>query len=102
MLGIIEIAIFLLISTLLIVNAEQNTLNVFVPGEDGVQPAFQGMIFCLLAFIGFEAVAPLGEEDGGAAPHDSARADLVGGPRRPVLRLQHVRRDGVLRPREDG
>jgi amino acid transporter len=27
-----------------------------------VKPAFQGMIFCLLAFIGFEAAAPLGEE----------------------------------------
>jgi amino acid transporter len=35
---------------------------VFVPGDDGVKPAFQGMIFCLLAFIGFEAAAPLGEE----------------------------------------
>lgn len=61
-LGIIEIGIFLLISTLLIVNADNNTLSVFVPGEEGVQPAFQGMIFCLLAFIGFEAAAPLGEE----------------------------------------
>jgi amino acid transporter len=61
-LGVIEIAIFLLISTLLIVNADQNTLGVFVPGDDGVKPAFQGMIFCLLAFIGFEAAAPLGEE----------------------------------------
>ena len=40
----------------------RNTLNVFIPGEEGVQPAFQGMIFCLLAFIGFEAAAPLGEE----------------------------------------
>lgn len=61
-LGAIEIGIFLLISALLIVNAEQNTLAVFVPGEGGVLPAFQGMIFCLLAFIGFEAAAPLGEE----------------------------------------
>jgi amino acid transporter len=61
-LGVIEIAIFLLISALLIANADQNTLNVFVPGADGVRPAFQGMIFCLLAFIGFEAAAPLGEE----------------------------------------
>jgi len=61
-LGVIEIAIFLLISLLLIANAEQNTLNVFLPGADGVRPAFQGMIFCLLAFIGFEAAAPLGEE----------------------------------------
>ena len=43
-------------------NADNNTLSVFVPGEDGVKPAFQGMIFCLLAFIGFEAAAPLGEE----------------------------------------
>ena len=61
-LGIIEIAIFLLVSALLIVNAKQNTLSVFLPGADGVRPAFQGMIFCLLAFIGFEAAAPLGEE----------------------------------------
>ena len=61
-LGVIEIAIFLLISTLLIVNADENTLSVFVPGDGGVQPAFQGMIFCLLAFIGFESAAPLGEE----------------------------------------
>src|SRR5262249_43715250 len=62
LLGSIEILIFLLVSTLLIINAPQNTLSVFVPGADGVKPAFQGMIFCLLAFIGFEAAAPLGEE----------------------------------------
>ncbi|MDQ4036373.1 MAG: APC family permease [Chloroflexota bacterium] len=61
-LGVIEIVIFLFISVLLIVNADQNTLSVFVPDEAGVLPAFQGMIFCLLAFIGFEAAAPLGEE----------------------------------------
>jgi amino acid transporter len=61
-LGVIEIGIFLVISALLIVNAEENTLSVFVPGEAGLLPAFQGMIFCLLAFIGFEAAAPLGEE----------------------------------------
>jgi len=61
-LGTIEIVIFLLISTLLIVNAPQNTASVFIPADGNVLPAFQGMIFCLLAFIGFEAVAPLGEE----------------------------------------
>jgi amino acid transporter len=62
-LGVIEIAIFVLISLLLIINAgNRNTLSVFVPGAEGVRPAFQGMIFCLLAFIGFEAAAPLGEE----------------------------------------
>ena len=62
-LGAIEIAIFVFISALLILNAgSRNTLSVFVPGDQGVQPAFQGMIFCLLAFIGFEAAAPLAEE----------------------------------------
>ena len=62
-LGIIEVAIFVFVSAVLIVNAgADNTLSVFVPGDEGVLPAFQGMIFCLLAFIGFEAAAPLGEE----------------------------------------
>jgi amino acid transporter len=62
-LGIIEVAIFLFVSAFLIVNAgSRNTLSVFIPGDEGVLPAFQGMIFCLLAFIGFEAAAPLGEE----------------------------------------
>ena len=62
-LGVIEIAIFVFISLLLVINAgERNTLNVFLPGEEGVLPAFQGLIFALLAFIGFEAAAPLGEE----------------------------------------
>jgi amino acid transporter len=62
-LGVIEIAIFVFVSAVLIVNAgAANTISVFVPGDEGVLPAFQGMIFCLLAFIGFEAAAPLGEE----------------------------------------
>jgi len=92
-LGAIEISIFVFISILLIVNAgSKNTLNVFIPGDEGIQPAFQGMIFSnlselslapfdptnaeagtfngmfkgmvftILAFIGFEAAAPLGEE----------------------------------------
>ncbi|MFL5725217.1 MAG: APC family permease [Chloroflexota bacterium] len=62
-LGLIEIGIFLLVSLLLIINAgSQNTLSVFIPGEDGLKPALQGMVFCLLAFVGFEAAAPLAEE----------------------------------------
>ena len=62
-LGIVEMSIFVLISVLLIARAgSSNTLSVFIPGDDGIQPAFQGMVFCLLAFIGFEAAAPLGEE----------------------------------------
>lgn len=62
-LGLIEIGIFLLVSTLLIINAgPRNTLSVFVPSADGLKPALQGMVFCLLAFVGFEAAAPLAEE----------------------------------------
>jgi amino acid transporter len=62
-LGLIEIGIFVLVSTLLIINAgSRNTLSVFVPGDDGLKPALQGMVFCLLAFVGFEAAAPLAEE----------------------------------------
>ncbi|MEO8251723.1 MAG: APC family permease [Chloroflexota bacterium] len=62
-LGAIEITIFVFVSMLLIAKAgSRNTLSVFIPGDQGIQPAFQGMIFCLLAFIGFEAAAPLGEE----------------------------------------
>jgi amino acid transporter len=63
-LGMIEIGIFLLVSLLLIINAgSKNTLSVFVPsGPDGLKPALQGMVFCLLAFVGFEAAAPLAEE----------------------------------------
>jgi amino acid transporter len=62
-LGLIEISIFVFVSIVLIASAgSNNTLSVFIPGDEGIQPAFQGMIFCLLAFIGFEAAAPLGEE----------------------------------------
>jgi amino acid transporter len=62
-LGLIEIGIFLLVSALLVVNAgSKNTLSVFLPGADGLKPALQGMVFSLLAFVGFEAAAPLAEE----------------------------------------
>jgi amino acid transporter len=62
-LGAIEITIFVVVSALLVVNAgDRNTLSVFVPGDAGLKPALQGMVFCLLAFVGFEAAAPLGEE----------------------------------------
>lgn len=62
-LGLIEIGIFVLVSLLLIVNAgSRNTISVFTPGADGLKPALQGMVFCLLAFVGFEAAAPLAEE----------------------------------------
>jgi amino acid transporter len=62
-LGVIEIGIFLVISLLLLLNAKTpvNTA-VFIPADGNVKPAFQGMVFCILAFVGFEAAAPLGEE----------------------------------------
>ena len=62
-LGIIEIAIFVFVSAVLIVNAGvgQHAERVH-PRRGRGGPAFQGMIFCLLAFIGFEAAAPMGEE----------------------------------------
>jgi len=62
-LGLIEIGIFVLIPVLLVINAgDRNTASVFVPGDDGLTPALTGMVFSLLAFVGFEAAAPLGEE----------------------------------------
>jgi amino acid transporter len=62
-LGLIEIGIFVLVSLLLIINAgSRNSVSVFLPGADGLKPALQGMVFCLLAFVGFEAAAPLAEE----------------------------------------
>ncbi len=62
-LGVIEIGIFLVVAVLLVANAETpvNTA-VFIPANGDFLPAFQGMVFCLLAFVGFEAAAPLGEE----------------------------------------
>jgi amino acid transporter len=62
-LGLIEIGIMVVVSALLVINAgDRNSLSVFIPGDAGIQPALQGMVFCLLAFVGFEAAAPLAEE----------------------------------------
>ncbi|MBF8289875.1 MAG: family permease, partial [Chloroflexi bacterium] len=63
LLGVIEIAIFVVIAILLVISAgDRNTLAVFVPADGNYVPALQGMVFTLLAFVGFEAAAPLGEE----------------------------------------
>jgi amino acid transporter len=62
-LGLIEIGIFLVVSVLLIANASKAVdTSVFIPADGNVIPALQGMVFCILAFVGFEAAAPLGEE----------------------------------------
>jgi amino acid transporter len=62
-LGTIEIVIFVIVSALLIAKAgDRNTAAVFIPADGNYLPAFQGMVFCLLAFVGFESAAPLAEE----------------------------------------
>jgi amino acid transporter len=67
-LGIFEIVVFTLLSLWLIVKAgSNNSLSVFgtshtakdFPGLSGV---IAGSVYCILAFIGFEAAAPLAEE----------------------------------------
>jgi amino acid transporter len=65
-LGIFEIVVFVALAITLIVAAGgNNTLSVFAPntGNDkGWGSVFPGMIYAILAFIGFEAAAPLAEE----------------------------------------
>jgi amino acid transporter len=65
-LGAFEIIVFLgLALTLIAAAGGNNTLSVFAPNtgnQHGLGSVFPGMIFAVLAFIGFEASAPLGEE----------------------------------------
>jgi amino acid transporter len=65
-LGIFEIAAFLALGLYMIFAAgADNTLEVFNPAnslEGTWSGVFKGMVFSILAFIGFEAAAPLGEE----------------------------------------
>jgi amino acid transporter len=62
-LGVIEIGIFLIVSALLIAkSATPVNASVFIPADGNISPALQGMVFCILAFVGFEGAAPLGEE----------------------------------------
>lgn len=65
-LGIFEIAAFLALGVYMIFAAgNNNTLAVFNPAnslEGTWSGVFKGMVFSILAFIGFEAAAPMGEE----------------------------------------
>lgn len=64
-LGAIEIIIVLALSITMIIRAgSNNTLSTFTPAlsPGGWSGLFQGMIFVFLAFVGFEACAPLAEE----------------------------------------
>jgi amino acid transporter len=65
-LGIFEIVVFVALAVTLIVEAgSRNTLSVFgaqFHNQHGLGSVIPGMIYAVLAFIGFEASAPLGEE----------------------------------------
>ncbi|MFJ9566229.1 APC family permease [Streptomyces fuscichromogenes] len=67
-LGVFEIAVFLVFAGWLIVRAGgHNTLSVFgtshtAHGYGGVSGVFAGSVYTVLAFAGFEAAAPLAEE----------------------------------------
>ena len=68
-LGVFEIAVFTALAIWLIVDAgSDNDLAVFgtsfatVPGFDGLSGVIAGSVYTILAFIGFEAAAPLAEE----------------------------------------
>ncbi len=67
-LGVFEIAVFLIMGVLLIFHAgSHNTLSVFTtkyttPGFHGINGVIAGSVFTILAFGGFEGAAPLAEE----------------------------------------
>jgi amino acid transporter len=64
-LGVFEIAVFAALSIwMLISNHKHLGVGAFEPhnSPSGYTGVFKGMVFAILAFIGFEASAPLGEE----------------------------------------
>jgi amino acid transporter len=67
-LGVFEIAVFLLLGIFLVVHAgSHNTASVFTtqyttPGFHGISGVIAGSVFTILAFGGFEGAAPLAEE----------------------------------------
>jgi amino acid transporter len=68
-LGIFEVGVFAALAIWLIVEAgDRNTLEVFttdfanIQGQEGIGGVFAASVYTILAFIGFEAAAPLAEE----------------------------------------
>jgi len=67
-LGVFEIAVFLIMGILLVIHAGgHNTVSVFTtryttPGFHGINGVIAGSVFTILAFGGFEGAAPLAEE----------------------------------------
>ena len=100
-LGVIEVAIFLLISALLIVNAPQNTIERLHPGRRWRPAGLPGDDLLPARVRRLRGGGAARRGGAGTAAHDPAGDHLVGRPRRPVLRLQLLRRDGVLRSGAD-
>jgi amino acid transporter len=61
-LGLFEIAVFVLVALVLIGAAGGRNTGAVFAAPAGLGKVFPGMIYAILAFIGFEASAPLGEE----------------------------------------
>jgi amino acid transporter len=67
-LGLFEILVFAALAVTLIAQADNNTLSVFgtsfatAEGFSGLSGVIAGSVYTILAFIGFEAAAPLAEE----------------------------------------
>jgi amino acid transporter len=61
-LGLFEIAVFVLVAIVLIAAAGGRNTGAVFTAPAGLGKVFPGMIYAILAFIGFEASAPLGEE----------------------------------------
>lgn len=80
-LGVFEIAIFLIMGVMLIIHAgSHNTLSVFAtthtpPDHRGLAGVIAGSVFTILAFGGFEGAAPLAEE--ARNPHRTVRLAIL-------------------------
>jgi amino acid transporter len=65
-LGTLEIIVFVVLAWFMVIDAgSRNTLSVFgthLGNTDGLGSVFAGMIYAVLAFIGFDGAAPIAEE----------------------------------------
>ncbi len=108
-LGISEIAVFLVLAVFLLVHAGgHNTGQVFTThySSTGLSGVIGGSVFTLLAFGGFEGAAPLAEEAQEPAADDPARGAARHAADRRAVRVHHLRRrrrlraEGLLRLRQ--
>jgi amino acid transporter len=81
LIGLFEIGVFTALAIWLIVQADHNDLSVFgtkfatVEGFKGMAGVVAGSIYTILAFIGFEAAAPLAEET--IDPHRNIKLAVI-------------------------